>query len=293
MLSGGFAVRNAKKSVEALSGLRGNSVANAMSGVATASSKFHNDGRSNNLTGHGNGTDIGTFAEEATVSNRGKDLAKAEMVCGINSVECFVAGTKIQTADGEKNIEDIKAGDVVYAYDTESGEKGLKTVQKTFVHNVTELIHVTVNGELIHTTPNHPFYVEGAGFKRADELKVGDRVRLLNGEIKKVDRLEAESLKHPVKVFNFRVADWHDYYVGTQGVLVHNAESLIASIQEGNETAELKYDDTGRIVEKKDGEGTIRYSYDKNGNVLTVSETKGQVALIHDQKTLSRVSMAL
>ncbi|MBE5871735.1 MAG: hypothetical protein E7294_10815 [Lachnospiraceae bacterium] len=51
----------------------------------------------------------------------------------------------------------------------------------------------------------------------------------------------------------------------------YNAEGLIASVQEGKETAELKYDDTGRIVEKKDREGTIRYSYDKNGNVLSVS----------------------
>ncbi len=110
-------------------------------------------------------------------------------------------------------------------------------MQKNFVHDVTELIHVTVNGELIHTTPNHLFYVEGAGFKRADELKVGDRVRLLNGEIKKVDRLEAESLKHPVKVFNFRVADWHDYYVGTQGVLVHNANNGKTCGVTGNETS--------------------------------------------------------
>jgi len=136
---------------------------------------------------------------------------------------------------------------LVYAYDTETGEKGLKTVQKNFVHDVTELIHVTVNGELIHTTPNHPFYVEGAGFKRADELKVGDRVRLLSGETKKVDRLEAESLKHPVKVFNFRVADWHDYYVGTQGVLVHNADNPCA-VTAGGSKSDVPLLETSKYV---------------------------------------------
>ncbi|MBE5871732.1 MAG: hypothetical protein E7294_10800 [Lachnospiraceae bacterium] len=173
---------------------------------------------------------------------------------------CFIAGTQIQTADGTKNIEDIKAGDEVYAYDTETGEKVLKRVLKTFVHNVTELLHVTVNGETIHTTPNHPFYVEGVGFKRADELKAGDRVRLLNGEIRKVDKLEPESLKHPVKVFNFKVADWHDYYVGTHGVLVHNADNPCAVTVGGSYSeTPMSGDDWHRYFNEKYGTNNVTW----------------------------------
>jgi len=170
---------------------------------------------------------------------------------------------------------------VVYAYDTETGEKGLKTVQKTFVHNVTELIYVTVNDELIHTNPKHPFYVEGAGFKRADELKVGDRVRLLNGEIKKVDKLEAESLKHPVKVFNFRVADWHDYYVGTHGVLVHNADNPCAVTNKTSSRREIaeqklakaELGENNKTIDSRTGFEVGRFIGDDRGNVFI--EPKG------------------
>ena len=37
---------------------------------------------------------------------------------------CFIAGTKIQTPDGEVNIEDIQAGDQVYACNVDTGETG-------------------------------------------------------------------------------------------------------------------------------------------------------------------------
>src|SRR5262245_45415749 len=42
--------------------------------------------------------------------------------CKSNFGECFVAGTKVQTPEGEKNIEDIKAGDKVYALNPTQGE---------------------------------------------------------------------------------------------------------------------------------------------------------------------------
>jgi len=222
VLSGGFAVRNAKKSVEALSGLRGKSVANAMAGVSTASSKLHNDGRSNNLTGHGNGTDIGTYAEEATVSNRGKDLAKAETVCGVGDINCFIAGTLVKTADGDKKIENIEAGDEVWAYDAETGECGIKKVVQIFRNECTELAHVTIDGETIDSSAGHPYYVVGRGFVHAQDLKTGDKVLLLDGSITEIERVELEHTKEPVKIYNFEVEDWHTYYVSESGVLVHN-----------------------------------------------------------------------
>ena len=135
---------------------------------------------------------------------------------------CFVAGTKVKTPDGDKNIEDIAAGDEVYAYDAETGETGSKHVVQTFINEASELAHVTIDGETIDATPTHPFYVIGYGFKPARELLAGEKVLLLNGETKEVENVTTEHLDKPVKVYNFEVEDWHTYYVAEQGVLVHN-----------------------------------------------------------------------
>ena len=135
---------------------------------------------------------------------------------------CFVAGTKIRTADGDKNIEDIEVGDEVYSSDVETGEVGLKHVLWTKVAETTDIVHVTIGEDVIDTTPNHPFYIETYGFKPASELKAGDRVRLLNGTNAEIKSAVTERLVEPVKVYNFEVEDWHTYYVAGAGVLVHN-----------------------------------------------------------------------
>lgn len=80
-----------------------------------------------------------------------KTLAKGEL--------CFVAGTQILTDDGHVPIENIKAGDYVYAENPETGEKGLKRVEQTFTNEINVLVHITVNSEEIVTIPGHPFYV--------------------------------------------------------------------------------------------------------------------------------------
>ena len=44
---------------------------------------------------------------------------------------CFTAGTLVLTENGQKAIEDIQAGDKVYAIDPETGESGYKEVLQT------------------------------------------------------------------------------------------------------------------------------------------------------------------
>jgi len=39
-----------------------------------------------------------------------------------------------------------------------------------------------------------------------------------------VENTKVEILKEPVKVYNFQVEDFHTYYVGENGILVHNAD---------------------------------------------------------------------
>ena len=147
--------------------------------------------------------------------------SQAHQTC-LGDNTCFVAGTEIKTDEGYRNIEDIHAGDLVYAKNTETGEEGYKEVVRVFVKESDELIYLTVGDEEITTTPSHPFYVVDKGFVEAVELEIGDEVETADGERLFVTDIRYEYLDVPVTVYNFEVADWHTYYVSDEDVLVHN-----------------------------------------------------------------------
>jgi len=77
----------------------------------------------------------------------GADIVKAGIGPG-----CFLAGTKITTVDGYKNIEDIKIGDSVLTHTL-----SWRNVEKTFIHTHHKKI-LEINDRL-SVTPNHEFYV--------------------------------------------------------------------------------------------------------------------------------------
>jgi hypothetical protein len=135
---------------------------------------------------------------------------------------CFVAGTLILTKDGHKPIEEIKEGDEVYSEKPETGEKGLKKVINTFVHDKDTLLNVYVGETRIETTEEHPFWVIGKGWVLAGKLAVGDKLLLHSDEIVEITKLEIVHLEKPVKVYNFEVENWHTYFVSDVNVLVHN-----------------------------------------------------------------------
>ena len=84
------------------------------------------------------------------------------------NMACFVAGTLVLTTAGLLAIEKLKAGDRVLAADPESFEVGEKTILEAFERKVDKLVHLTINGEEIVTTDNHPFYVQGRGLSRQE-----------------------------------------------------------------------------------------------------------------------------
>ena len=216
--------------------------------------------------------------------------------------KCFVAGTKIKTEDGDKNIEDIEVGDRVYSYNPETGEEGYKTVKSTFIKESDEIVHVTITNAdkseivTIDATPGHPLYVVGYGFKYASELKIGDKLRSVSGDIYDVTEIEVEHFAIPIKVYNFEVEDWHTYAVSEVGIFVHN--SKVCGVSASNEqtteqpsepqpntgaaqtttaqqgvVGELGYENSGGNVKNKTGpkpKGTGPHN-------LTIEEIAGQV----------------
>ncbi|RYG85211.1 hypothetical protein EON77_05970, partial [bacterium] len=88
---------------------------------------------------------------------------------------------------------------------------------------VTTLLLVrTKTGNLVKTTPEHPFFVEGRGFVRAGSLKPGD-VLVTKEPGKTVEVLGTEEQRvAPTPVYNMSVRNRHTYFVSSEGLLVHN-----------------------------------------------------------------------
>jgi RHS repeat-associated protein len=139
---------------------------------------------------------------------------------------CFVAGTPIRTPEGAVAIEHIKAGDLVLSRSEFDplGPVEAKVVEEVFVQ-VAPVLNLRVGGRLITTTGEHPFFAEGRGWVAATQLDPGERVLGLSGEWLLVEGVDDAGLF--TTVYNFRVADWHTYFVGTEewgfSVWVHNS----------------------------------------------------------------------
>lgn len=157
-----------------------------------------------------------------------------------STMSCFVAGTMILTSFGLVAIENIKVGDKVISSDPISHKTNEKTVLETYVNKAKNLIHLQINGEEIVTTESHPFYVQGFGFIQACKLHVGDKLVSVSGETLNVEKSLVEECEEPVNVYNFQVEHYHTYFVGQNGVLVHNKCRTIRN-DDGSYDVEAEY----------------------------------------------------
>lgn len=159
---------------------------------------------------------------------------------------CFIAGTLVTTEDGHKPIEEIQVGDKVLSEDELTGEVALKEVYATSVSETDEFYHIHVNGEEIVATGTHPFYVYKFGWTTARALRAGDVLVLSNGELVTVEWIDHEILESPINVYNFEVEDFHTYFVGKSGILVHNGKKCTPSGSSQNS------DDVPRVYHPSD-----------------------------------------
>lgn len=137
-----------------------------------------------------------------------------------NPCSCFTAGTDVYTAEGHKNIEDIKVGDLVWAYDDKTEDLALKKVTNTFSKVRDHIYKIYFNDKVIEATNDHPFFI-GGKWLNVEELKVGDELTLYDSSKLTIDKIEF--IKGTFKVYNFEVEDYHTYYVSDKNVLVHNS----------------------------------------------------------------------
>lgn len=207
----------------------------------------------------------GLSVDEETLRRQAREDIEAGVVC-------FVAGTLIHTRGGLKAIEEIKIGDEVLSYNEQTGQTEYQPVLATYAHDATEILKITIAGEEttpLGVTPHHLFYAHRArdntggedadaeaevGWLPADQLSVGDWLRRPDGTWVQVVKIEYSASS--AIVYNFTVADNHNYFVGLLGALVHN-KSCKRKQYMGNTPG--KDSVTGRaVIERMEKAGTIR-----------------------------------
>ncbi|MEM9102902.1 MAG: polymorphic toxin-type HINT domain-containing protein [Pseudomonadota bacterium] len=155
-----------------------------------------------------------------SVSTGGEESAIQGSGNGQCAQASFVAGTKILTENGFVAIEQVKVGDKVWSYNEESGEVELNLVSALLNRIAAGTLLLTIDGDFIETTAEHPFYVESRGWIKAEDLRVGDDIRTYEGHSIIIDEIKLQ--QQPARVFNFTVDVAHNYYVSTHKVLAHN-----------------------------------------------------------------------
>ncbi|MEZ4869236.1 MAG: polymorphic toxin-type HINT domain-containing protein [Caldilineaceae bacterium] len=144
----------------------------------------------------------------------------------------FSQATPVATDEGDVAISAIQVGDQVLAWDEARGATGYYTVTATLAQVDPVVVKLTIDGETIKTTPEHPFYkVETAPWVTvgategrwtpAGELHAGDQILQADGTTSVVQTVVFEAT--PQVMYNLTVADAHTYTVGDGEWVVHNA----------------------------------------------------------------------
>ena len=142
----------------------------------------------------------------------------ASIVGSLTFKSCFVEGTQVATINGYKNIENIKVGDYVLAYNQATNEQMYSKVLNTYTNQTNTLCEISYNNTQVTSTLNHPYFVEGE-WVEAQDIQKGDVLTLTNNEkvvVNSVKTIDCET----TKVYNLNVDIAHTYYAND--VLVHN-----------------------------------------------------------------------
>lgn len=154
---------------------------------------------------------------------------------------CFAEGTLVHTAKGPLPIECIKAGDLVWAKDFESGSSVLTPVFAVHeslplhylsIEYTTELeylqfrLSVTDTGKQypsLTVTGNHELYNPSiSDYVRADQFAPGDAFLGLDGVRRYVVRTAHQLNTGGKQSYDLSLSEFNCYYVGQDPVLAHN-----------------------------------------------------------------------
>jgi|GEM_PF-535700 len=174
---------------------------------------------------------ISMTAPESTLATScipdGGSCTSAAQCCGLSCINntcivCFAAGTPVWLADGTtRRIDNLCAGDFVLSRDETTGQMAAQRIAKTFVHLTPEsLVLHLANGKNIHTTGEHPFFVDGTW---VEARQIEPKMKCVTPSDAALTVAEIEPISRQIKpVYNLEVSAFHTYYVGESAAWVHN-----------------------------------------------------------------------
>lgn len=124
---------------------------------------------------------------------------------------CFLPGTRILMADGEyKEIQTVKPGDTIISFNLRNQKYTENKVAKLLIHPPIKGEYLLVNHKLL-VTPNHPIWANNYGWKRAEDLMVGDILLTPSGKqitVKTMQIFAGENTVYHLKIEN----EHHNYF---------------------------------------------------------------------------------
>ena len=140
----------------------------------------------------------------------------------LTSSSCFAAGTPVETLTGPRAIESVQIGDQVLSQDPGSGALSYQSVIAAVHNKPAALLKIELGHDVIQATGIHRFWQPGRGWVMARDLKPGDSLRALGGvvEVKSVTQGQVEP------VYNLKLMQGQSFFVGQQGLLVHDNSAV-------------------------------------------------------------------
>jgi hypothetical protein len=141
---------------------------------------------------------------------------------GVVGVEpCFAPHTLVKTPSGDRAIADLGVGDEVLSFDGSTQTVTAQRVTRIWRNWTDQFVVVHLGAETILTTGNHPFWVDDAQiWSPARALHHEAQLRAADGQRITVTQIGAAL--DTSFTYNLEVESTHTYFVGEQGVLVHN-----------------------------------------------------------------------
>jgi hypothetical protein len=173
--------------------------------------------------------------------------------------------------------------------DSREGKPGYSIVIGKIEHENAIVWDLVFNHDTAHplgVTANHPLFSEDReDWVPAGELKIGEKVRTLDGTATLTGKKQRPG-RH--KVYNLEVHRTHTYFVGREGLWVHNCNNYIPPSRQLPPPRPAAVPSTGSLGSGRGGTSFINgvKIYDRNGNLIA----EGTVDL---QPTLDRIQQGV